>query len=248
MLPALLASGCGRSLTDSSYRLELPDLPSAWGELLGEPLWRIEWISSGGQKESLVTGEPPEIRVPPAWTSPVSAWPFWPEKGIGPGIFRPAGALFPFDAAGAVLRLHWRGGVDAFLYWELAAAYNAGAESSVPRSPWNFNWPRFRELWDDPDFSEELRLDPWKADWKQTALQIAAAGFNKRRIVPEDRTAVPVPTFPGPWIGVSPFAVPLSFGEGETPAFPAGPKPESWFSSAGILRCTTETWIFIPWK
>jgi hypothetical protein len=248
ILPALLASGCGRNLADSSYMLELPDLPPAWRELLGEPLWRIEWISPEGRTESLQTREAPEITVPPAWTSPVSAWPFWPEKGIGPGIFRPAGALFPFDAAGDLLRLGWRGGVEALLYWELASAYSAGAETPVPRYPWNFNWPKFRELWDDPEFPEDVRLDPWKVDWKAAAAKIAATGFNKRRIVPEDRTALPIPTFPGPWIGVSPFAPPLIFGEGETPVFPAGPGVESWFSPAGILHCTAETWILIPWN
>jgi hypothetical protein len=248
VLPALLALGCGRNPADSGYIPELPDLPPAWEQLLGKPSWRIEWIGPGGRKESLVTREAPEIRVPPGWTSPVSAWPFWPEKGIAPGIFRPAGALFPFDADGDLLRLSWRGGVEAFLYGELAAAHSAGAEASVPRHPWNFNWPKFRELWDDPDFPEDIRLDPWKADWKHAALHIAAAGFNKRRLVPQERTALPVPAFPGPWISVSPFAPPLIFGEGETPVFPAGPEAESWFSPAGVLRCNAEAWIFIPWE
>jgi hypothetical protein len=250
ILPALLVAGCGRNPADSGYILELPDIPPAWMELLGSPRWRVDWISPEGQKESRITGGGMEITVPPAWTSPVAAWPFWPDKGIGPGIFRPAGALFPFDAAGDVVPLSWRNGVDAFLYWELVSAYAAGtgAEASVPRLPWNFNWPRFRELLDNPELSEEIRLDPWRVDWKQAALQIAATGFDKRRIVPEARMAVSVPTSPGPWIGVSPFAPPLIFGEGETPAFPIGSEPESWFSPAGILRCTTETWIVIPWE
>jgi hypothetical protein len=250
MLPALLASGCGRNPADSGYTLELPDLPPAWRELLGNPCWRIEWISPEGQKESLITGAPPEITVPQGWASPISAWPFWPDKGIAPGIFRPAGAIFPFDAAGAGLRLSWRGGVEAFLYGELAAASAAvsGEEASVPRQPWNFNWPRFRELWDDPELPEEVRSDPWRVDWKQTAARIVSTGFNKRRIVsgPREEIAIPVP--PGPWIGASPFSPPLFFGEGERPVFSAGTSPETWFSPAGVLRCTAETWILIPWE
>ena len=250
ILPALLVSGCGRNPADSGYALELPELPPVWAELLGKPCWRIEWLSPEGQKENLISGASPEITVPQAWSSPVAAWPFWPDKGIAPGIFRPAGAIFPFDAAGDTLFLSWRGGVDAFLYWELASAYAAGsgAEASVPRQPWNFNWPRFRELWDDPELPEESRSDPWRVDWKQAAFRIASTGFNKRRIVPEPREAVSIPVPPGLWIGASPFSPPLFFGEGEEPVFPAGTNPESWFSSAGVLRCSAETWILIPWK
>jgi hypothetical protein len=249
MLPALLAAGCGRSPADSGYVLELPDLPPAWTELLGAPCWRFEWVSPEGQKESHETRGSLEITVPQARTSPVSAWPFWPDKGIGPGIFRPAGALFPFDASGGLLSLSWRGGVEAFLYWELASAYGTApeAEASAPRRPWNFNWPQFRELLDDPGLSEEVRLNPWTVDWKQAALRIVSTGFNRRRIVPEARTTVSVPTVSGPWIGASPFAPALSFGPGETPVFPAGSKPESWFSAEGLLRCRTEAWILIPW-
>jgi hypothetical protein len=245
----LLFSGCGRALTDSAYVLKLPGLPPAWLELLGPPRWRIEWIGREGKKESRVVDGGVEIDVPQTWASPVSAWPFWPRRGIGPGIFRPAGAIFPFDASGDELRLSWRGGVDALVYWELDAAWaaQAGARTPVPRVSRNFNWPRFRELWEDPSIPEDVRLDPWRVEWKQVAAGTAASGFDKRRVRPEARMETPVPVPPGPWFGTSPFAPLRIFGEGETPVFPAGAKSESWFSPAGVLRCTTEAWILIPW-
>ncbi|MDR0475627.1 MAG: hypothetical protein LBH43_18385 [Treponema sp.] len=39
----------------------------------------------------------------------------------------------------------------------------------TPRIPWYFDWPRFRELMDSSDIPEEVRLDPWTADWKTIA-------------------------------------------------------------------------------
>lgn len=250
LIPVLLVSGCGRALTDSVYVLKLPEPPPAWTELLGSPRWRVDWINPEGVKESRITGGNIEIEIPQTWTSPVSAWPFWPDKGIAPGIFRPAGAMFPFDAGGAELCLSWRGGVDAFVYWEFDAAWavRTGAGTPVPRWGRNFNWPRFRELLDDPAFSEEVRSDPWIVDWKTVAAKIVSSGFDKRRIVPEKREEIPVPAPAGSWIGVSPFAPPLIFGAGEKPVFSVGAAPESWFSAAGTLRCTAETWMLIPWK
>jgi hypothetical protein len=251
LLPALLAPGCGRALTESTYTLELPDLPPAWQELLGSPRWRFEWINPQGFKEAKTAGAGVEIRIPQTWASPVSAWPFWPDRGIGPGIFLPAGGIFPHDASGAALRLSWRGGVDAFLYWELGAAWAVRdveePEPSVPRLPGNFDWPRFRELLEDPEFSPEVRADPWRVDWKEAAAGIVRSGFDRRRLSPEARTDITVPVPAGSWIGVSPFAPPLVFAPGIGPVFPAGSKPGSWFSPAGILRCSTEAWIFMPW-
>jgi hypothetical protein len=233
---------------DPVYVLELPDLPPAWLELLGNPRWRIEWINPGGARESRITAGPAELVLPQTWASPVSAWPFWPGRNISPGIFRPAGAIFPFDASGGVLSLSWQGGVDAVFYQELDAAYaaQAGPQTTVPRLPRNFDWPRFRALFDDPVFFNKLHADPWTVDWKAAAAKTVSSGFGKQRIVPDEReeTAIPVP--PGPWIGTSPFAGPLIFGEGEIPVFPAGSRPGSWFSAAGTLRCTTAAWILIP--
>jgi hypothetical protein len=251
LLPGLLLCACGGSLVDPVYTLALPELPSGWREMLGTPRWRIEWINPGGVKESRTGAAGGEIALPQTWASPVSAWPYWPGRNIGPGIFRPAGAIFPFDASGDTISLSWQGGVDAVFYWELgaaAAAHAAGAaaQTAVLRPPRNFNWPRFRELFDDPAFAAKFHADPWTVDWKTVAAQTVSPGFDKRRIVGEARTAVPIPVSPGPWIGTSPFVPPLLFGEGETPVFPAGTRPGSWFSPGAVLRCTTETWILIP--
>jgi hypothetical protein len=250
LILGLVLSACGRGLMDPLYTLALPDLPPAWLELLGTPQWRIEWISPGGIKEQAIRAGNAEAALPQTWANPVSAWPFWPARGVAPGIFRPAGAIFPFDAAGDTLFLSWQGGVDALLYWELDAAWAAGKASGASsiRRPQNFDWPRFRELLNDPSILEKTKADPWTVDWKAAAAKIVSSGFYRSYIRSEDRVETPIPVSSGPWIDTSPFAPPLLFGEGEEPVFPIGPSPKSWFSPTGILRGTTETWILIPWE
>jgi hypothetical protein len=234
----LLLNSCGESLADSGFALKLPVLPPAWEDILGSPCWRIEWVNGEGRKETMtVSGNGGwSVSLPQTWASAVSAFPFWPEKGIGPGIFKPAGAIFPFDASGGSLILSWQGGVDACLYWELAGAYGL---------PMNFNWPRFRRLFEDPSLNAEFRADPWLADWASIAAKIVKSGFDKRRLVPEARNALTVPVSPGPWIGTSPFAGPLFFET--TPVFSVRPRADTWVSREGILRCNSETWIFIQY-
>jgi hypothetical protein len=190
--------GCGGSLVDSRYSLELPELPAAWESLLGRPHWRIEWVDVDGRKEMqiVVGSRNTEIDLPSTLASAVSAYPFWPEMGISPGIFRPAGAIFPFDVSGKNLVLSWRGGVDAALYWELAAS--ATGQTAVLRKPWNFDWPRFRQLFTDSSLNAEIRADPWLADWCGIAEKIVKSGFDKRRLVPEARSNVQIPVNSGP--------------------------------------------------
>jgi len=256
---ALLLNSCGESLTDPDFALELPVIPQVWEDVLGSPDWRIEWVNEEGRKESMtVRGSGGwNISLPQTWASAVSAYPFWPEKGLGPGIFKPAGAIFPYDASGKRLILSWQGGVDAVLYWELARAYGgapagaAGQEEESPeraavaRLPMNFNWPRFRRLFDDPSLNAEVRADPWLADWAGIAEKTVKSGFDKRRLVPEARNDLSVPVGPGPWIGASPFAAPLVFEGGVTPVFPVRPTADTWVSAEGLLRCNSETWILI---
>jgi len=224
--------------------------------MLGNPYWRIEWLNAGGRKESVTArgNRGVEISLPPTWVSAVSAMPFWPDKGISPGLFRPAGAIFPFDVSDKSLVLSWQGGVDANLYWEFVkVSSEAGQESppdetvteraAVSRLPWNFNWPRFRLLFDDPSLNAEIRADPWLADWSGIAAKIVQSGFDKRRLVPETRSSMEIPVNPGPWIGASPFAPPLLFED--DPVFPVRPTADTWVSREGILRCNTETWILL---
>jgi hypothetical protein len=264
---------CGESLLDSRYSLKLPEIPQSWETLLGSPYWRVEWLNNEGRTVTMTLrdGENREISLPQTWASAVLAMPFWPDKGLGPGIFRPAGAIFPFDASGKSLILSWQGGVDANLFGEFvkaAAEAEVGQESippleeapvenismgraAVPRLPWNFDWPRFRLLFEDSSVNAEVCADPWLADWHSIAAKIVQSGFDKRRLVPEPRTNLTIPpsngishgVSRGPWIGTSPFAAPLLF-EAE-PVFPVRPTADTWVSGEGILRCNTETWIFM---
>jgi hypothetical protein len=224
------------------YDLELPELPAAWRTLLGSPCWQIEWVNPGGQRKTMDIPEKAraDIAIPLNLASAVSAAPFWPDKGIGPGIFRPAGAIFPFDASGNSLVLSWKGGVDANLFWELA---QASSENAPLRLPQNFDWPRFRQLFDDPTLNEGIRADPWLADWQGIAEKIVLSGFDKRRLVPESRNSLKVPVSGGPWVGTSPFAPPLFFDA--DPVFPVRPSSDTWVSAQGILRCNTEAWILV---
>jgi len=248
----LFLNNCGEALTDSSFALELPSLPQVWEDVLGRPCWRIEWVNEEGRKKAMtVQGNGDwNISLPQTWVSAVSAFPFWPEKGIGPGIFKPAGAIFPYDASGKSLILSWQGGVDAVLYWELAYRASGQEEAgenperaAVPRIPMNFNWPRFRRLFEDPSLNAEVRADPWLADWAGIAAKTVKSGFDKRRLVPEARSALEVPVGPGPWIGASPFADPLFFET--TPVFSVRPSSDTWVSKEGILRCNSKAWILI---
>ena len=236
----LFTHGCGESLVDSRYLLVLPKLPDSWETILGSPHWQLEWINDTGNKETRIVQDNQEITLPQTWASAVAALPFWPEKNIGPGLFKPAGAIFPHDVSGKTLILSWQGGVDAFLFGEFA---KIAGESAASRMPWNFNWPRFRLLFDDPALNAEVRADPWLADWSSIAERTVQSGFDRRRLVPEDRSSLSIPVAPGPWISTSPFAAPLFF-EG-TPIFPVKTAADTWVSAEGLLRCNSETWIFI---
>ncbi|MCL2128455.1 MAG: hypothetical protein FWH38_09390, partial [Treponema sp.] len=80
--------GCGESPGDSRYALVMPGLPPAWKALLGEPQWQFEWTDGGGFPGKMTAGGGAEISVFQASPNAVSAWPFWPDRGIGPGVFR----------------------------------------------------------------------------------------------------------------------------------------------------------------
>jgi hypothetical protein len=251
--------GCGESFLDSRYKLDLPEIPAAWESLLGRPQWQIEWINVNGHKESKIFPENGriEIDLPPTLASAVSAYPCWPNMNINPGIFKPAGAIFPFDVSGKSIVLSWRGGVDAALYWEFLKvagevghkANSASTEigrAAVPRLPWNFDWPRFRQLFEDSALKAEILVDPWLADWHNIAKKIVQSGFDKRRLVPEARSGLQVPVCSGPWIGTSPFAVPLLFDA--DPVFPVRATADTWVSTEGLLRCNSKAWVLIEWE
>jgi len=234
---------CGDSFP-ARYALTLPDAPDRWVSLLGPPHWRLEWLDTGGnrKKADILPGRSMTIELPTTWANPVTAWPYWPGHNIIPGLFKPAGALFPFDVSGETLCLSWEAGPDTVFYWELAAAN----EQDTAKSPANFDWPRFRELFQEETLNEAVRKDPWLVDWRSVAEKTITSSFDRRRLVPEaaEPTAIPVPS--GPWYGASPFAEPLSFTEGDPPVFPVRPGLNVWVSPAGILRCTNNAWVFYP--
>ncbi|MCL2138667.1 MAG: hypothetical protein FWH41_03955 [Treponema sp.] len=241
--------GCGKSLIDPQYVLEFPRLPEEWDMMLGSPQWKLEWTDNEGHKKSKTVSGKTEIALASTWANAVIAKPFWPKKGIEAGVFKPAGAIFPFDVSGEKLILSWQGGVEAVLYDELAAAYNqanSAAKASVPRLPQYFDWARFRQLFSDSTVNADFRSDPWLADWENIAARIVQSGFDKRRLVPEARSSKTASVNAGPWIGTSPFSRPLLF-EG-IPAFPVRAATDTWVSSEGILRCNAQTWNFVKFN
>ena len=252
LLAACLFTACNNwAFFHSQYTLILPKPPQTWVSILGEPDWRIEWLTPDGQKQfkNIESAQNIKIELPQTWASAVLAWPYWPRHNIGPGLFRPCGALFPFDASGGRLYLSWKAGPDAVYFWELARACRENAAASrVPRLPHLFDWPRFRELFETDALGEEIRRDPWLADWPSIAQRTVNSGFDRRRLVPEPVSNMTIPVPPGHWFGSSPFAAPLSFGEGETPVFPVRASADTWVSREGILRCNQKTWVFTAWE
>jgi hypothetical protein len=243
----LTLNACDTGLMSRSYSLELPPLPPVWEEIPGTVHWRLEWINPEGTWEVMrITGTDfPLVEVLPEWATPLMAFPYWPEQDIVPGTLRPAGGIFPFDVRDGRIRLSWRGGVAAWFYRELIRAGDGG---NSLRGPQYFDWPRFRELLEGPALSEPIRADPWLADWRSIALRTIQSGFDRRRIVPQTGEPLPVPLpHGGPWIGPSPFGVPLLGETGEIALFPVTGSVDTYISPAGLLRCTQNVWIWLPW-
>jgi len=247
--------GCGEN-NSACFVVKLPDLPEKWVSLLGEPDWRLEWVDSSGYRKIVDISctnshSSLEIELPVTWVNPVTAWPYWPGHNLYPGIFRPAGALFPFDVSfnggQGCISLCWEAGPDVFLYWELARAYSSGSDSQNPvKIPSNFDWLRFRELFNPEEsaLKQEVLQDPWLIDWSYVAEKTIAASFDRRRLVPEAVVKMEIPAPLDTWYGTSPFGQPLFFSKDETPVFPVRSGINVWVSVSGILRCTSKTWMF----
>jgi hypothetical protein len=126
---SLALTACGKPLIPGAYPVILPEIPSAWEEMLGPPHWHLEWIDPAGRPRRF-EGPPadfPALDILQEWANPVLAYPYWPEREIPPGLMRPAGALFPLDVEGSALRLSWEAAPDAWFYQALQAAYGAAA-------------------------------------------------------------------------------------------------------------------------
>jgi len=234
---------CCRDLCPSKFVLNLPKPPEIWVSLLGEPCWRIEWFAPNGQKQTadLQSTGNFEVELPVTWTNPVIAWPYWPVHNLNPGLFMPAGAFFPFNIEENTLHLSWETGPDVVFYMELALA--CVKEQNPSKTPSNFDWPRFRELFHDETLSMEVREDPWLVNWRSAAEKTVSANFDKRRLVPEKTEPINIPVPPGTWYGTSPFAKPLLF-EDAVVTFQTRPGINLWVSADGILRVNGKTWVF----
>jgi hypothetical protein len=229
-----------------SYTLILPDLPEAWLVVLGEPYWHIEWVNKEGSVQSAEIypgANASAAEIMQEWTTPVTAWPYWPEKGLKYGIMKPAGALFPLDVSGGRVNLSWNGGIDAVFYRELAAI------NSEKRLPHQFNWVRFRELFQGADLPEEILKDPWLADWKSIAVKTAASGFDHRRINVQKYStlslAIPAD---GPWISSSPFMRVSDWKLRQSVVIKITEQAVSYFCPQGILRCSSGAWMWITYS
>jgi hypothetical protein len=243
---------CGDSFP-SKYVLELPNLPSAWVSLLGEPCWRVEWLNPDGGRQSaeIRHGASISVEIPVTWANPVTAWPFWSSHNMAPGLFKPSGALFPLDVDGNRLRLSWEAGPETVFYWELALAN----EEDMSRSPANFDWLRFRNLFKEGTLKEEdARKDPWLIDWRSVAERTITSGFRQTYLTKGLAVDLTIDEFPGtgPWYGASPFAEPLFFEEDEALVFPvrSGGKAGGfnvWVSEEGILKVSEKTCVFTEW-
>ena len=245
---------CKETIFHEKYSLIMPKIPDSWDSLLGEPHWNIEWINSDGikQRKSIEPGKNAAINLSQSWVSAIIAWPFWPDKETQPGYFMPAGALFPHDVSdvyGKTIIVRWVAGPDAVFFRELADAYgnSPGLSSSVTRLPSNFNWPRFRELFNSDAINEKVLADPWLVNWRSVAERTILTGFDRRRLVPETHINMPINVPAGIWYGNSPFAAPYIFVPGTTPVFPVTSSTGTWVSREGVLRCNQQAWVFIPW-
>ncbi|MDR2702049.1 MAG: hypothetical protein LBB72_06440 [Spirochaetaceae bacterium] len=244
-----LSVSCGPSPLPEQYQVKLPAAPSLWKELLGEPHWRLEWYDPSGKLHSTRfagqgAANAGKIAVLTQWPSAVLAWPYWPEKALAPGMFYPAGALYPFDVRGESIVLSWTRGVDAYFYREMDKLRSLNQSN---RTPEHFDWERFRSLLRE-EAPEDLRADPWLADWKDIAEKTVSSGFRKSLIKAEKRIVIRT-TLPhnGPWIWSSPFKPPESGQKGEEIPLSLGAHPEYLASPGGVLCISQHNQVWAAW-
>jgi len=247
---------CGPSPLQEQIRVIFPAVPAVWKELLGEPSWRLEWYDPAGKGQcaefpapvtagAAINTASTNIAILIHWPNAVLAWPYWPKKDIPPGLFYPAGAIYPLDAHGEKMNLSWRGGIDAYFYRELDKARSLNTSNRVPEY---FDWKRFRTLlWQDAP--EELRFDPWLADWQDIAEKTVKSGFRQNLLKAEKRsdTAIVLP-HDGPWIFASVFQPPQLWQNESTIIIPVGKHPEILLCPAGFLSVTPkgQLWRLFP--
>jgi hypothetical protein len=222
-----------------------PDLPSVWQALLGRAHWSLEWIDDAGvlRVVELAPGAGFAVTVVNDASSPVLAYPYWPGRQVRRGDLKPAGALFPWDVRGGDIVLSWQGGIDAVLWRELSRADN------VRRQAVSFNWQRWRGAWQDGSFPSAVVRDPWVCDWQGIAAQIAASGFDKRRVVAAGYAHLTLTgkTWQGAWFGQSPFDAGTFAAAGEPLTLPLIPPTAIAFGRAGLIRYSSTGFLLYSW-
>jgi len=251
-----LIVACENRPTQPFYRPVLPDLPAHWQEILGEPHWRLQWIDQTGiwLEANLSPGETPyNIALMQEWTTPVLAWPYWPERELPAGLMRPSGALFPWDSGGGKVVLSWEGGVDA-VFWRKLAAADRVSEAAQGRLPWHMDWPRFRELFESSSENanenalSSVREDRWRADWRNIADRTVQSGFDRRRIAPKTFSELVIDYDSGDvFINSSPFAPPLKPDSAERQSWllvlSVTDVPDTWVSKTSVIRASTSGFV-----
>jgi len=247
-LLALFITCCEDASIQSSYRPFLPELPDHWKEMLGDAHWYVQWVDYKDlwREKHLSPGHSlPELSPLMEWSTPVLAWPYWPDQGLLPGMMRPAGALFPWDIDGDTIIVSWEGGIDAFFWKELSRADRA-SQGGEKRLPWYFNWKRFRELLQGDLLSETVQGDLWNADWKYIAERTVQSGFDRRRITAQKGAKLVIPNADGYWINSSPFAQPFVVQKGDSLMVNVQSAVDTWVSAERILRASDSGWIILP--
>ncbi|MDR0403870.1 MAG: hypothetical protein LBH35_09815 [Treponema sp.] len=241
-------AGCASPVLPSRYVLEFPPLPGAWANILGKPSWNVEWYDKNGNRESAAVDGDRDIAIPlfSEWPSPVTAWPFWPDRGMEPGMFRPAGALYPFDVSDGVIRISWRGGADTEFYRAMEEARARKEDDGTTRRAGFFDWPRFRAFFAS-EAPAELREDPWLTDWKEAAEKTVNSGFRTSYIKARKRTAVEV-LIPhnGPWLSDSVFRGTENWIAGNIELVALPGEAEIWVCSGGMLVLSPDARLWVP--
>ena len=237
-------TACGPSLLPEYYQVQLPPLPLTRMEVLGQPQWRLEWYDSSGKfQQKEISGNTAKISILYEWPSAVLAWPYWPEKKLAAGYFYPAGALFPLDTRGDTIILNWRAGPEAYFYRELDTIRGLNLNNRLPEY---FDWKRFRTLLREGT-QEELRRDPWLANWKHIAENTLRSGFRSSLLRADTRinTEVTIP-HEGPWFGASVFSPIRLWEEGEILIIPLSSRPEILVCPGGILHISAQNRLWMP--
>jgi hypothetical protein len=244
----LVLAGCANPVLRSGYVLEFPGIPESWAEVLGTPSWKVEWHNRNGNRESAVVEGDAGITIPvfSEWPGPVTAWPFWPDRGIDPGMFRPAGALYPFDVSGGVLRISWHGGADAGFYRAMEEERARKENADPRRQAAFFDWPRFRAFFAS-GAPAELREDPWLTDWKEAAEKTINSGFRTSYLKARKQTVMEV-LIPhdGPWLSSSAFREAENWTAGSSESLALSTEAELWVCPGGLLFLSQNAKLWVP--